>query len=129
MEQLDNSSTSLSNSSTPIQSSVESVVGEIFYSKDSNLLDTIRFYQVTRMVTDTQVIIRELHQMNIYGDTLNYSCPIVNWFISEEKEVNLCNKTIFEAGNLMGKHLKFSYLKICEDVSIKVWDYITHHPI
>ncbi len=129
MGQLDNSSTSISHSRSPVHSNVESVIGEIFYSKNSNLLDTIRFFQVTRMITDSQVIVRELHQMNCYGDNLNYSSPIVSRFISEEIEVEICNERILKGDDVIGKHLKYTHLHICKDVSIKIWDHITHPPI
>ena len=126
MGQLDSSNTSKSKSITPIIPAVQSLVGEVFFSRNSNLLDVIRFYQVTKMVSDTLIIVRELHQMNHYKDNIGYCSPISGRFISKEIEVELNNQHIFKSGDFYGTYLNHTVLTISKGVSVKVWDHITH---
>lgn len=126
MSKIDSSIEGISPTNTsPI--AVKSIVGDVFFSKNSNLLDTIRFYQVTRMVTDTVIVVRELHQLKCYRDSLNFSSPIIGRFIGEEIEANLRDKYIQDHDNtLLGLQLEYTDLCITHGVSIKIWDAIIH---
>lgn len=78
------------------------------------------------MVTDSVIVVRELHQMNCYQDNLSHCSPISGRFISEEIEVNLKSNHILKGEDLLGTYLNHSLLTISHGVSVKIWDYITY---
>lgn len=107
-------------------SAIDSIVGDVFYSRISSVLDTIRFYQVTRMITQNKAIVRELHQLNTYGEHCNFSSPIIGRFISEEIEVCFNQHEISKESTVLGSRLAHSILSITHDVSVKIWDSVQH---
>ena len=126
MENLEGSNFGINDSITANKPAVKSIEGDVFYSRHSNLLDTIRFYQVTKMITDTTIMVRELHQMNCYCNEINYCSPITNLFISGEIEVSLSNQFILNGDDLLGKRLNHTDINISNGISIRIWEYITH---
>lgn len=104
------------------------MVGDVFFSKDSSILDEIRFYQVTQLFSADTVTVRELHQLNSYNHEKGYGycCPIISKFISEEKVVNINDRVLFEDKKSFASLLSHSELKISENVKVKIWNMVTH---
>lgn len=104
------------------------MIGDVFFSKDSSILDEIRFYQATQILSAETIAVRELHQLNSYNQEKGYSycCPIIGKFISEEKVVNINDEFLFEEKNSFASLLSHTELKITQDVKVKIWNMVTH---
>lgn len=104
------------------------VVGDVFFSKDSSILDEIRFYQTIQIVSSEKIAVRELHQLNSYNHEKGYSycCPIIGKFISEEKVVNINDEFLFENQTSFASLLSHTELKISQNVNVKIWNMVTH---
>lgn len=103
-------------------------IGDVFFSRESNILDVIRFYEITQIISANKVAVRELHQLNEFNYEQDYGscCPLIGKYISQEILVCIHDQFLFENERNFASLLTHTDLKITDTVTVKIWNTVTH---